>query len=136
MLDPKLLRNQTQMLFKELARRGTDYDMGRYLSLEQQRKELQVQSETTQAELKAQSREIAQLKTAGKPSKSALRKAEKLKSQLGELQTKLNELKVQLNAFLLGLPNRPDSSVPDGIDEKDNLELRSWKQPRVFDFEP
>ncbi len=136
MLDPKLLRNQTGMLFKELARRGTDYDMGRYLSLEQQRKELQVQSETTQAKLKAQSREIAQLKTAGTSSKLALREAEQLKSQLGELQTKLSELKVQLNAFLLGLPNRPDSSVPDGIDEKDNLELRRWGQPLVFDFEP
>ena len=136
MLDPKLLRNQTEMLFRELARRGTDYDMDYYLSLEQQRKELQVQSETTQAKLKAQSREIAQLKTAGMSSESALREAEKLKSQLGELQIKLNELKVQLNAFLLGLPNRPDSSVPDGIDEKDNLEIRRWKQPPVFDFEP
>ncbi len=136
MLDPKLLRNQTEMLFKELARRGTDYDMGRYLSLERQRKELQVESENAQAKLKAQSREIAQLKTTGVPSESALYKAEKLKSHLNELQTKLSELKAQFNAFLLDLPNRPDPSVPDGVDEKDNIELRRWRQPPVFDFEP
>ena len=136
MLDPKLLRNQTEMLFKELARRGTDYDMGRYLSLERQRKELQVRSETTQAKLKVQSREIAQLKTKGEPSESALCEAEKLKAYLNELQTELSELKARFNTFLLGLPNRLDPSVPDGVDEKDNLELRRWGQPPVFDFEP
>ena len=136
MLNPKLLRNQTEILFKELARRGTDYDMHHYLTLERQRKKLQVESETTQAKLKAQSREIAQLKTANSPLEKALHEAEKLKSHLNELQTKLSELKAQFNAFLLGLPNRPDPSVPDGVDEKDNLELRRWQQPPVFDFEP
>ena len=136
MLNPKLLRNQTEILFKELARRGTDYDMHHYLTLERQRKKLQVESETTQAKLKAQSREIAQLKTANSPLEKALHEAEKLKSHLNELQTKLSKLKAQFNAFLLGLPNRPDPSVPDGVDEKDNLELRRWQQPPVFDFEP
>ncbi len=136
MLDPKLLRNQTEMVFKELARRGTDHDMNRYLSLEQKRKELQVQSETTQAKLKAQSRKIAQLKTAGESSAAALGEAERLKAHLNRLQTELNELKTQFNTFLSGLPNRLDPSVPDGVDEKDNLELRRWGQPPVFDFEP
>ena len=136
MLDPKLLRNQTETLFNELARRGTDYDMSRYLSLEQQRKKLQVESETTQAKLKIQSREIAQLKTAGISSDAALHEAEKLKAQLNELQTKLRELQAQFHNFLLGLPNKPDPSVPDGVDEKDNLEIRRWRQPPVFDFEP
>ena len=136
MLDPKLLRNQTEILFKELARRGVDYDMNRYLALERQRKELQVESETAQAKLKSQSRKIARLKTAGASSESALHEAEKLKSQLNELQTSLGELKTQFNVFLLGLPNRPDPSVPDGVDEGDNLELHRWQQPPTFDFEP
>ena len=135
MLDTKLLRNQTEMLFKELARRGVDYDMNRYLSLERQRKALQVESETTQAKLKAKSREVAQLKTTGTPSESALLDAEQLKSRLNELQTKLSELQAQLNVFLLGLPNLPDASVPDGVNETDNLELRRWGQPPAFDFE-
>lgn len=136
MLDPKLLRNQTEMLFKELARRGADYDINHYLSLERQRKELQIESETTQAKLKAKSREVAQLKTTDAPSELALGEAEQLKSHLGELQKKLNELQVKFNAFLLGLPNRLDPSVPDGVDETDNLELHRWGQPPTFDFEP
>ena len=64
-----------------------------------------------------------------------MQEAEKLKSYLNELQSKLNKLQAQFNAFLLGLPNRPDSSVPDGDDESDNLELRRWRQPPTFDFE-
>ena len=135
MLDPKLLRNQTEALFKELARRGKDYDMNHYLSLEQQRKELQVESETTQAKLKAQSREIAQLKATGASPESAMQEAEKLKSHLNELQSKLGKLRTQFNAFLLELPNSPDSSVPDGVDESDNLEIHRWQHPPTFDFE-
>lgn len=134
MLDPKLLRHQPEAIFKELARRGNDYDMDRYLSLEQQRKTLQVEAETAQAELKTQSREIARLKASGANSESAMQKAEHLKSRLGELQTELNKLQRCLNNFLLGLPNRPDSSVPNGADESDNLELRRWRQPPTFDF--
>ena len=135
MLDPKLLRNQTEALFKELARRGKDYDMNYYLSLEQQRKELQVESETTQAKLKAQSREIAQLKATGASPESAMQEAEKLKSHLNELQSKLGKLRTQFNAFLLELPNSLDSSVPDGVDESDNLEIHRWHHPPTFDFE-
>ena len=136
MLDPKLLRTQSETLFKELARRGKDYDRARYLTLEAQRKALQVEAEQTQAQLRIQSREIAQLKTAGASAELALQKAEKLKAQLGDSQAKLSQLQAQLHAFLLELPNRPDPSVPSGSDEADNLELRRWRQPPTFDFEP
>jgi len=136
MLDPKLLRTQSETLFKELARRGKDYDRARYLALEAQRKALQVEAEQTQAQLRIQSREIAQLKTAGASAELALQKAEKLKAQLGDSQAKLSQLQAQLHAFLLELPNRPDPSVPSGSDAADNLELRRWRQPPTFDFEP
>ena len=136
MLDPKLLRNQTAAVFKALALRGKDYDIDNYLVLEQQRKELQVEAESTQAELKVCSRQIAQLKTTGAELKPALQKADKLKLQLGELQKKLSALQTKLNTFLLGLPNIPDTSVPQGSDERDNREVRRWQQPPRFDFEP
>jgi seryl-tRNA synthetase len=41
----------------------------------------------------------------------------------------------RLNDLLLGIPNLPHGSVPQGEDESDNLEMRRWGEPRAFDFE-
>ena len=42
----------------------------------------------------------------------------------------------ELDNLLMGMPNLPDASVPDGMDEDDNVEVRRWGTPREFDFEP
>ena len=38
--------------------------------------------------------------------------------------------------MLMGLPNLPHDSVPDGADESGNVEVRRWGTPRAFDFTP
>ncbi|MEG1896312.1 MAG: serine--tRNA ligase, partial [Oscillospiraceae bacterium] len=38
--------------------------------------------------------------------------------------------------LLLMVPNTPDPSVPDGLDDKSNVEVRKWGEPTKFDFEP
>jgi seryl-tRNA synthetase len=42
----------------------------------------------------------------------------------------------RLDGLLLGVPNLPDASVPEGATEDDNVEVRRWGQPRNFDFTP
>jgi seryl-tRNA synthetase (EC 6.1.1.11) len=60
--------------------------------------------------------------------------------QLGEkissLQQETNQVKVSLESLLLELPNIPHSCVPLGENEKDNIVVRSWAEPREFSFEP
>jgi seryl-tRNA synthetase len=38
--------------------------------------------------------------------------------------------------MLAGIPNLPHESVPVGLDERDNVEVRRVGEPRHFDFEP
>ena len=42
----------------------------------------------------------------------------------------------ELDEFVKALPNPPDDSVPPGREETDNVELRRWKEPSGFNFEP
>jgi seryl-tRNA synthetase len=41
-----------------------------------------------------------------------------------------------MEELLSQIPNRPHVSVPRGADEEDNVVVRSWGEPRSFDFEP
>ena len=134
MLDPKLLRNGGKQVFERLQCRGADYDYNRYSALEEQRKALQVSVEDTQARLNEQSREIAKLRSDGSELAPHLERAEQLKQGLSEQRAKLAGVQDELNAFLLGLPNIPDDSVPVGQDETDNAEIRRWGEPPSFEF--
>jgi seryl-tRNA synthetase len=69
--------------------------------------------------------------------------AEALKAEVGALKEKLPLLEEQeravsteLDALLASIPNLPFDDVPDGADEKDNVEVARWGDPRAFDFEP
>ena len=150
MLDPKLLRKETDAVFAKLARRGKDYDKKRYLDLEQERVGFQTRLEMKQSLANKQSRGIAKIKKDIEllkvPSREIAllkklyeddsQKADILKSEVAELQTLWREQQAKINGFLQELPNIPDESVPDGTDETDNQELRRWHQPPNFDFDP
>jgi seryl-tRNA synthetase len=47
---------------------------------------------------------------------------------------RLDALQTELTHLLMGVPNLPDTSVPDGTDETGNAEVRRWGTPRGFDF--
>jgi seryl-tRNA synthetase len=58
-----------------------------------------------------------------------------LKDELDGCKTQLDEVQEQLNALLMGMPNLPHESVPAGLSEDDNIEVRKWGEPKQFDFE-
>ncbi|MEO0995320.1 MAG: serine--tRNA ligase, partial [Pseudomonadota bacterium] len=59
-----------------------------------------------------------------------------MKDEVAALEAEAKAKDEALTALLMGLPNAPLDSVPDGADEDDNLELRRWGAPRAFDFAP
>ena len=54
--------------------------------------------------------------------------------RLKEKEYRLQELQGQLSSFLASIPNVPSDDTPVGSDEADNIVLRSWGEPREFDF--
>jgi seryl-tRNA synthetase len=136
MLDPKLLRGDLDGVAAKLARRGYQLDTARLESLEQQRKAIQVDTQTLQAERNARSKSIGKAKAAGEDIAPLLQEVEGLGDQLKTKETELATLQDELNDLLMGIPNIPQEDVPDGKGEEDNPEIRTWGQRPVFDFEP
>jgi seryl-tRNA synthetase len=61
---------------------------------------------------------------------------ESLKQQKADAEHQLRELQAELNAFLEGIPNVPDETVPEGDSDEDNVEIRRWGEPAEPAFEP
>jgi seryl-tRNA synthetase len=135
MLDSKLLRTQTAHVAAQLARRGFLFDEAAFTALETRRKALQLDAERLQNERNTKSRGIGQAKARGEDIAPLLAEVDGLKASLDAATAELESVQQDIEAFALGLPNLPLDSVPDGKDENDNLELRRWGQPRVFDFD-
>jgi seryl-tRNA synthetase len=136
MLDPKLLRNDLEGTAQQLARRGFVLDTEILQALEERRKSIQTQTQQLQAERNSRSKGIGKAKAAGEDIAPLLKEVEGLGEQLKAAEHELATLQEELHSILMGIPNIPHASVPEGKGEEDNPELRKWGTPPVFDFAP
>jgi seryl-tRNA synthetase len=136
MLDPKRFRTELDDIAAQLARRGFTLDTDRIRVLEARRKALQVRTQELQNERNTRSRSIGRAKAAGEDIQPLLDAVADLGEQLKAAEAELAEVQGALREILLGVPNLPHPSVPDGKDEDDNREERRWGEPPAFDFEP
>jgi seryl-tRNA synthetase len=136
MLDPKLLRNDLDGAAAALGRRGYRLDTARFAALEERRKALQVQTDELRNERNTRSKAIGKAKASGEDVAPLLAEVADLGDRLKAAEAGLAGIQAELEAALYDLPNLLDESVPEGAGEADNLEVRRWGEPRVFDFRP
>ena len=134
MLDPKRLRAEANDLAEQLAKKKFSLDTELLSSLDAQRKELQLQTESLQNERKSRSKLIGQAKAKGEDASEILASMEAINAELEEKKAGLSRLQDQLTDYVKGIPNAPDASVPAGADETANLEIARVGEPREFSF--
>jgi seryl-tRNA synthetase len=135
MLDPKLLRTDIENTATELAKRGYKLDTAQLIMLEEQRKAIQISTQDLQNQRNTRSKSIGQAKARGEDIQPLLAEVSKLGDELEaakEAQTRVLE---QIDLIASAIPNLIDESVPAGVSEDDNVEIKRWGTPRVFDFE-
>jgi len=135
MIDPKLLRQDTEAVAANLARRGFEFDAGAYLALEQRRKSLQVETEDLRNERNTSSKNIGKAKAQGEDIAPLLAAVKNLGDKLENNEAELQTILAELRDIELGLPNLMSDDVPDGRSEEDNAEVRRWGEPTELGFE-
>lgn len=120
MIDIKRLRDNFDDIKISLKKRGYEIDKLLFDDLEDSRKKLQVNVENLQAERKKLSIEFGELKAAGRDTSDLKKIINKINSELESKESDLQELLLKINNLLLDLPNIPDPSTPEGINENDN----------------
>lgn len=136
MLDPKIVRNNPFEIAHKLKTKKYDFDVVRFQELEEQRKQLQIETESLQSERKAKSKSIGQAKASGEDIQPLLDSVSTLGDDLDKAKHRLVEVQAALDSITHGMPNLPDETVPEGNSDEDNVEIRRWGDIPVFDFEP
>jgi seryl-tRNA synthetase len=96
------------------------------ISLDDQRKKLQLEFDNNQSKVNSTSKEIGQLMAKGQKDEAENKKQEvaSLKSSLQPITEKLNEVEKQLQDELVKLPNLPSDKVPVGKTPADNIVVK------------
>ncbi len=136
MLDPILLRTETQAVAEALATRGYELDIPAYEALELRRKDTQARLQELQAERNSKSKSIGLAKSRGEDIQPLLDEVSRLGTELDELEEAFRAIRDEQQAWQLGMPNLPAAEVPVGKDEADNREVTRWGEIPEFDFEP
>ncbi len=134
MLDIQLLRTDLDNAVKRLATRGYIFPIAEFNSLEAERKVIQTRTQELQARRNNTSKLIGQAKTRGEDTSVIMAEVTGQGEELKACEAQLDSVQSQLQHLLLEIPNLPHDSVPEGRSGADNLEIRHWGMPRIFDF--
>ena len=135
MLDAKLIRTDLNEVAEKLTIRGFELDTAKLAELESQRKGLQIETEQLQSERNKKSKEIGQAKARGEDIEPIKAEVAQFSERLAECEKQLKQLQETLNNELFAIPNLPHETVPNGLTEDDNVEVRTWGDPTQFAFE-
>jgi len=127
MLDLKFIRDNTDLVRQALANRQDTAPLDEILELDRARRQ-----EVTELENLRHARK----ETARERKAASAEEGRALRDQIRELEQEVRSLDKQLEELLLQVPNAPHPTVPIGSGEDDNIVVRSWGEPRSFDFEP
>lgn len=135
MIDPRLLRFELETIKTKLAKRGYELDINFWQTVENERKDLQVKTEELQAQKNAGAKKIGEMKRNGENTDDIMAQMTSISEQMKQAEDALKALQDKILTASLTIPNLPDDSVPEGVDENDNVEIRKWGTPKTFDFD-
>ena len=135
MLDQRLVRENPELIATQLGRRGLDVDLSSLQQIAQHQRDLEQERSTLQAEGNRIGKDVGQKIKAGADPKGAevadlRQQGNAIKQKVSVLEDEEKQLTSRLKEQLLTFPNLPSSDSPDGKDENDNIEVRSWGNPR------
>ena len=138
MLDVKRLRQEPEAVRAALARRldpALDAALDAILDLDRRRRDILGRVEARKAERNTATEEVARLKRAGQDAEPLMARLRESGDEVRALDGELREVDAALDGALLSIPNLPLPDVPDG-DASANRVVRTWGEPRTFDFTP
>ena len=135
MLDIKKFRIDSENFIAGIKRRGKgDFGSGSLAKLDEQRRAILKEVEALKNKKKTESAKIPELKKQGQDVDGLLAEMKKISDKTKELDKEVAEIEDKIEDLLLGIPNIPHESVPDGKDDSANVEIRKIGEVPVKNF--
>ena len=138
MLDIKLIRETPDLVKAAMKSRNKDMDalVDEVLAIDVQRRELMQITDAMKQEQNSASKQIPQIKKAGGDISEIMARMNEIKEKVKANDAEIAELDKKQKTIMYEFPNVPNSSVPQGKDDSENVEIRRFGEPREFGFEP
>lgn len=134
MLDPKIIRENPEIIREMLKNRAIDFDFDGLVQCDKQRRELIIKTDELRKKRNDVSLEIAQKKKDGQDSAPLLEMMKEVSQKLEEMEETQNKVELDYKKLALTIPNLIHESVPIGVDETANKEIKKWGEPPRLDF--
>jgi seryl-tRNA synthetase len=137
MLDPALVRDNLDGVRNGLQSRGVDAgaELEQLASLDIHRRRLIPELEGLKREQNTSGDEVARAKRQGKDVKHLFEASKQRAQRIKQMEIELDQIERHRLKILETLPNLPHATVPVGRSAADNAVVRTWGEPRAFDFE-
>jgi seryl-tRNA synthetase len=134
MLDPKLIKEKPQIIRDMLKARSVDFDLDELIKFDQKRREFIIKTDDLRKKKNQVGIQISQKKKAGEDTTQILNEMSQVSAELVKLESEQETIENKYSRLALTVPNLVHKSVPVGIDESANKEIRKWGNIPNFDF--
>ncbi len=137
MLDVRLFREQPEAVERGLVARGESPVVVKdVLALDAERRRLLREAEELKAERNRVSEAIGQARRRGEDASAEQARMRQVGDRIKALDADVAARDAAIERLVLQLPNLPQPSVPAGLTEDANVEVRRWGTPPPFAFAP
>ena len=134
MLDPKLIKEKPEIIRNMLKSRAVEFDLDGLIESDQKRREFIIKTDELRKKKNQVAITISEKKKAGEDASSILAEMKNISNELTKLESEQEEIEKKYLKLASTIPNLVDKSVPLGIDDSSNKEIKKWGNIPKFDF--
>lgn len=135
MLDIKFIRENADLVKDAARKKHIDCDLDALLASDAERVRLIADVDQLRATQNAANTQVVNA-TDPVTKENLFRDLKATKQKLAAAEEKLKTVLVDWQKLMLQVPNVPDMSVPEGVSDAENVEIRSWGEKPNFSFTP
>ncbi len=134
MLDPKLIKENPQIIKQMLKSRDIEFDLDGLIDADKLRREFILKTDKIRKKKNQFTLEISQKKKIGEDATIILGEMKRVSEELSGLESSQAKIEKKYMQLALTIPNLVHQSVPIGRDDSANKEIKKWGKIPEFDF--
>jgi len=134
MLNPKLIKEKPEIIRNMLESRAVEFDLEGLIESDQKRREFIIKTDELRKKKNQVAISISEKKKAGDDVSTILIEMKNISNELTKLESEQMEIEKKYLKLASTIPNLIHDSVPIGIDDSSNKEIKKWGNIPKFDF--
>tara|TARA_Y100001001_G_scaffold157998_1_gene176880 strand:+ start:310 stop:1575 length:1266 start_codon:yes stop_codon:yes gene_type:complete len=134
MLDPKLIKENPEIIRSMLKSRAVEFDLDGLIELDKKRREFIIKTDELRKKKNQVAIIISEKKKGGDDISSILAEMKNISNEITELESEQENIESKYLKLASTIPNLVHESVPIGADDSANIEIKKWGNIPEFDF--